>query len=66
MLIEGLDTESKDLTVKIEKLKSFIDSNSGYDLLSDIHKILLVNQFNAMELYVFALNERIYDLKNRQ
>lgn len=65
MLVESLEIESKELSVKIHKLKLFIDTNSGFDLLSDIHKILLVNQFNAMELYVFALNERIYDLKNR-
>lgn len=55
----NLNKELDDLLIKIDKLNHFIEQNPKYDELDDVHRILLVNQFNAMELYKYALQSRI-------
>ena len=51
--------EKADLAEKTSKLKDFIDNNPKFDELTNINRILLINQFNAMELYLYALDSRI-------
>ncbi len=51
--------EKAELTEKISKLKDFIENNPKFDELTNINRILLTNQFNAMELYLYALDSRI-------
>jgi len=58
-LIEKLEKEKADLAEKTSKLKDFIDNNPKFDELTNINRILLINQFNAMELYLYALDSRI-------
>lgn len=55
----NLNKELDDLSIKIDILNHFIEQNPKYDELDDVHRILLVNQFNAMELYKYALQSRI-------
>jgi hypothetical protein len=54
-----MNEELSDLSIKRDKLNSFIDENEKFNELSNIQRILLVNQFNAMELYIYALASRI-------
>jgi len=51
--------EKAELAEKTSKLKDFIDNNPKFDELTNINRILLINQFNAMELYLYALDSRI-------
>jgi hypothetical protein len=51
--------EKADLAEKTSKLKDFIENNPKFDELTNINRILLINQFNAMELYLYALDSRI-------
>jgi hypothetical protein len=62
--IDRLIIECSELKDKMNKLEDFIDNNPKFGEVSDIQQILLVNQFNAMQLYFFALEYRINDLKN--
>lgn len=55
----NLNKELDELSIKIDKLNYFIEENPKYNDLDDVHRILLVNQFNAMELYKYALQSRI-------
>ena len=57
--IERLLNEKSELKEKINKLDDFIEKNPEFDNLSDIQRILLLNQHNAMEMYYFALDSRI-------
>lgn len=63
-IINKLQEESKDLAEKTSKLNDFIENNPKFNELSDINRILLVNQFNAMELYLYALDSRIEYINN--
>ena len=58
-LLERMQEELKQLKEKKDKLNDFIDNNSKFKELSNIQRILLINQFNAMDLYYFALESRI-------
>jgi len=51
--------EKAELAERTSKLKDFIDNNPKFDELTNINRILLINQFNAMELYLYALDSRI-------
>lgn len=51
--------EKADLAEKTSKLKDFIENNPKFDELTNINRILLINQFNAMELYLYSLDSRI-------
>jgi hypothetical protein len=42
-----------------DKLNFFIEKSPKFDELSNIQRILLINQFNAMDLYYYALESRI-------
>lgn len=57
--LERMQEELKQLKEKKDKLNDFIDNNSKFKELSNIQRILLINQFNAMDLYYFALESRI-------
>jgi hypothetical protein len=57
--LERMHEELKQLKEKKDKLSDFIDNNSKFKELSNIQRILLINQFNAMDLYYFALESRI-------
>lgn len=57
--LERMQEELKQLKEKKDKLNDFIDNNSKFKELSNIKRILLINQFNAMDLYYFALESRI-------
>lgn len=57
--LERMIQEKADLAEKVSKLDDFIENNPKFYELSDINRILLVNQFNAMELYLYALDSRI-------
>lgn len=54
-----LTIEKDELKIKLDKLNNFIEENPRFNDLSDIQRILLTNQFNAMELYYYALDSRI-------
>lgn len=57
--LERIIKEKEDLKIKLEKLDDFIKNNTKFKELTNINRILLVNQFNAMELYYYALDSRI-------
>ncbi len=57
--VERMHEELKQLKEKKDKLNDFIDNNLKFKELSNIQRILLINQFNAMDLYYFALESRI-------
>lgn len=54
--------ERDELKIKLDKLNDFIEKNEKFNDLSDIQRLLLVNQFNAMELYFYALDSRLQHL----
>jgi len=57
--IDRLKEEKNELSKKLSKLNDFIENNPKFNELSNINRILLVNQFNAMQLYDYALDSRI-------
>lgn len=57
--VKRMHDELEQLKDKMNKLSCFIESNPKFQELSNIQRILLINQFNAMELYYFALESRI-------
>ena len=57
--LERIHEEKDQLKEKIDKLNDFIENNEKFNELSNIQRILLVNQFNAMEMYYYALDSRI-------
>jgi len=57
--LERIIKEKAELAEKTSKLKDFIENNPKFDELTNINRILLINQFNAMEMYLYALDSRI-------
>lgn len=57
--LKRMHEELEQLKEKKDKLNDFIEKNPKFDELSNIQRILLINQFNAMDLYYFALESRI-------
>lgn len=60
--LDRLEIEEHELQNKVEKLEDFIDNNPSFDEVNDIQRILLVTQLNAMKMYLYTLQERIYNL----
>lgn len=59
---ERLEDEQVELKVKVELLEDFIENNSKFGTVSEMQRVLLVTQLNAMKMYLYTLEERIYDL----
>jgi predicted nuclease with TOPRIM domain len=62
-LLEKLKIEKTELFDKMTKLEAFIDNNEKFSEVSEIQQILLIDQFNGMQLYFFALERRINNLQ---
>ena len=60
--LDRLEEEQEILLDKVVKLEDFIDNNSVFLTVSEMQRVLLVTQLNAMKLYLYTLQERIYDL----
>ena len=56
--IKRMHEELEQLKEKKDKLNDFINNNPKFNELTNINRILLINQFNAMELYYYALESR--------
>lgn len=59
---ERLEDEQVELKVKVELLEDFIENNPKFGTVSEMQRVLLVTQLNAMKMYLYTLEERIYDL----
>lgn len=57
--LERMQEEKIQLKDKLDKLDDFIENNPKFNELTNINRILLINQFNAMEMYHYALESRI-------
>jgi hypothetical protein len=60
--IDRLIIEVSDLKDKMNKLEEFIDNDEKFSKVSEIQQILLIDQFNGMQIYFFALERRIKNL----
>jgi hypothetical protein len=60
--LERLTNEQEQLLDKVNKLEDFINKNPVFLTVSEIQRVLLVTQLNAMKIYLYTLDERIYDL----
>ena len=60
--LERLQEEQEQLLDKVTKLGDFIEKNPVFLTVSEMQRVLLVTQLNAMKLYLYTLDERIYDL----
>ena len=60
--LERVVDEQQSLKKKLEKLEDFIDNNRIFETVSDMQRVLLVTQLNAIKLYLYTLDERIWDL----
>ena len=63
--LERLQEEQEQLLDKVTKLVDFIEKNPVFLTVSEMQRVLLVTQLNAMKLYLYTLDERIYDLLPR-
>lgn len=63
-LIKKLKKEASDLSKKVNELNDFIEKNPLFYDISQMQKVLLVSQFNGMQIYLYNLEERIWDLEN--
>lgn len=57
--VKRMHEELEQLKERKDKLSDFIDNNPKFGELSNIQRILMINQFNAMDLYYYALESRI-------
>jgi hypothetical protein len=57
--VKRMHEELQQLKERKDKLSDFIDNNPKFGELSNIQRILMINQFNAMDLYYYALESRI-------
>jgi hypothetical protein len=60
--LERLHVEKDELRDKVQKLNDFIDNNPMFNGVGDMQRVLLVTQLNCMKMYLYTLEERIYDL----
>jgi len=60
--LERLTEEQEQLLGKVTKLEDFIEKNPVFLTVSEMQRVLLVTQLNAMKMYLYTLDERIYDL----
>jgi len=61
-LLDRLGMEKDSLQEKVTKLEDFIENNPTFETVSQMQKVLLVTQLNAMKMYLYTLEERIWDL----
>lgn len=64
ILLENLLDEVWSLTKKIDAIRMQIET-SQFEELPHIERILIVNQYNAMQLYKYALDEYIFILEQK-
>lgn len=64
--LERLQAERDELAIKVGKLQDFIDNSEAFHHVSEMQRVLLVTQFNCMKMYLYTLDERIYDLTNNK
>jgi hypothetical protein len=57
--LKRMHEELEQLKEKKDKLNDFIEKNPKFNDLSNIQRILLVHQYNSMEMYYYALESRI-------
>lgn len=57
--VKRMHEELEQLKERKDKLNDFIEYNPKFGELSNIQRILMINQFNAMDLYYYALQSRI-------
>jgi hypothetical protein len=57
--LKRMHEELEQLKEKKDKLNDFIEKNPKFNDLSNIQRILLVHQYNSMEMYYYALEARI-------
>ena len=64
-LLDRLSEEYDQLSNRINKLSDFIDWDEAFNKLSDLQRVLLVTQLNAMDMYQNILETRIYDIQQQ-
>ena len=64
--LERLYDEQRELETKTHALESFVDSNPIFETVSNIQRVLLINQLSSMQNYLYCLNERIADLSPKE
>ena len=64
-LLDRLSEEYDQLSNRINKLSDFIDWDEEFNKLSDLQRVLLVTQLNAMDMYHNILETRIYDIQQQ-
>ncbi len=60
--LERLEEEDNELEERVKKLEDFIENNPVFKTVSHVQRVLLVTQLNAMKIYLYTLQERIWDL----
>jgi len=63
--LERIKVERDELKDKVDKLGNFIDKNPAFIEVSEMQRVLLVTQFNVMRIYLYTLEERIFDLEKQ-
>jgi hypothetical protein len=64
--VERLYKEERELSERVGKLESFIEINPKFEEIEEIERVLCVTQLNCMKMYLYTLQERIYQLKNNR
>jgi len=64
--IERLYKEERELSERVGKLEAFIEINPKFEEVEEIERVLCVSQLNCMKMYLYTLQERIYQLKNNR
>ena len=64
--LERLNDEHSGLNEKVDKLEDFIKNNPVFKTVGEMQRVLLVTQLNAMKLYLYTLDERIWDLTPKE
>jgi len=64
--LDRMRIELSELKDKMTKLEEFIDNDEKFGDVGEIQQILLVDQFNGMQIYFFALERRINHLKDSE
>lgn len=64
-ILERVQKEEEELNSRVVKLDDFIDNNPVFATLDDVQRVLLVTQLNAMKMYLYTVQERIYQLSKK-
>lgn len=62
--VDRLLMEKNDLQEKVTKLEDFIENNPMFKEVNEMQRVLLVTQLNCMKMYLYTLEERIYDISS--